>query len=283
MKKQKLFSPVFVVAIAIVLAGLGFMALGNNGGQALFGLSLPWSKSPKLSLQNLTEPSRNSNFWVGDRYSLTATTKPNKPVKMCWAMRNKGELQSKGCNDASQNPPTSLDGKWSYEETLVGISVGNWQRWIEVDGVASNKVEQSVRWPKPPVTVVSPNGGENWKVGQKVKIRWKTTNVDKNVLTQLDIMDDRISDWIANSLFGASPVLKYATLISSDKSGNTYEYDFTVPKNFNFSLPPQYQNIFGGNHYKVNVIIVVGGEAGTPTQQTESDTSDSTFSIVAKK
>ena len=134
---------------------------------------------------------------------------------------------------------------------------------------------------QPSITVLSPNGGETWKVGQKVAIRWQTKGIPQNPQTQLDIMDDRISGWIASSLFGSVPALDYATLISSNGDENIYEYSFIVPQNFNSSLPSQYQNVYGGNHYTVNVTIVLSGQAGTPSQRTKNDSSDAPFSIVS--
>jgi len=134
--------------------------------------------------------------------------------------------------------------------------------------------------PQPSITVVSPNGGEQWQVGQQVKIRWKTTGLDQNISTLLAIMDDRIPNWQALSLFGSSPVLNYATLVSSVGGVNTYEYNFIVPENFNSSLPQQYQNIYYGNHYKIQVIVLTGGAGGTSSQQTLTDWSDNSFGIV---
>lgn len=133
----------------------------------------------------------------------------------------------------------------------------------------------------PTITVISPNGGEApWQIGQQVKIRWQTVAMDTNVPTQLTIFDDRITDWQAASLFGSSPVLNYASLLSSTNGVNVYEYNFTVPQNFNGNLPQQYQNIFGGNHYKIDVNALIGGIAGTASQQIKTDQSDSPFTIA---
>lgn len=251
MKKRNLFSPVFVVAIAIVVSGFGFLSLSNNGGQALFGSVWPWGNSPKLSLQNLTDSSRNPNFWVGDRYRLTAVAKPNKPVKLCWAMRNRGELQSKGCNDVSQNQPIGSDGNWQYEETLVGISVGRWQRWIEINNIASNKVEQIVRRPKPAVTVISPNGGEKFTVGKTLTIKWKRNWMPDGASARVDI------------------VFKKGNQVISFGGGSNIDDSSWKIKVPGAMLP--------GDDYK---IVITSRGFGGDEFASLSDESDATFSIV---
>lgn len=131
----------------------------------------------------------------------------------------------------------------------------------------------------PSVTVILPNGGESYTPGQQITIRWKTNNIKYNPDTLVAVMDDRIPDWQTLSLFGSSPALNYAKLISSNGNENIYEYSFTAPKTFNDSLPKQYQNIYGGNHYKILANVLIGGQGGTPTQQIVEDYSDNNFSI----
>jgi len=144
---------------------------------------------------------------------------------------------------------------------------------------SSTPLPSSTPTTQPSVTILTPNGGESYAVGQPVSVRWKTNNLPQNASSLLYIADDRTPGWQTESFFGSSPVLRYAKLVSSNGTENVYEYTFTVPQNFNSSLPSQYQNIFGGNHYKMNITVMVSGEAGTASQKVVNDVSDGTFSL----
>src|SRR5690606_9370510 len=126
------------------------------------------------------------------------------------------------------------------------------------------------RTTQPWIEVISPNGGEVYRAGDTLSIRWTTCNHPFNIDTLVALMDDRIPDWQTVSLFGSVPALNHATLVSSQGNQHTYEYSFVIPETFNGTLPPQYQNIYGGLHYKINVVI------GGPQQE---DWSDDLFTI----
>lgn len=129
----------------------------------------------------------------------------------------------------------------------------------------------------PSVTVLSPNGGESYLSGQQVNVTWRTCNLPYNVDTLVALMDDRIPNWQTLSLFGAVPALNYSTLVSSNGNEYTYQHTFIVPASFDQNLPPQYQGIYGGLHYKIEVDTAI--DFGLPTQQINTDSSDSVFSI----
>ena len=97
--------------------------------------------------------------------------------------------------------------------------------------------------------------------------------------TQVDIMDDRITGWSTASLFGTVPALDYAKLVSSSGNEYTYEYTFIIPQNFNGSLPAQYKGIFGGLHYKVNILVSNKDQQNGAYQRTTDDLSDTFFNI----
>lgn len=130
----------------------------------------------------------------------------------------------------------------------------------------------------PRVRVISPNGGESYQAGQEITARWETCNLPYNAPTLVAVMDDRIPDWQTLSLFGSVPALDHATLVSSAGNRYVYEYSFVAPATFNDSLPPQYQNIYGGLHYKILANVALN--FGTPDQQIFEDLSDNLFSIV---
>ncbi len=129
----------------------------------------------------------------------------------------------------------------------------------------------------PSVTMMSPNGGETYQAGQQITAKWKTCNLPYNPATQLAVMDDRIPNWQTLSLFGSVPALNFATLVSSSGNEYVYQYSFVAPSSFNSSLPAQYQNVYGGLHYKI--VANVALNFGTPGQQIYEDLSDNLFTI----
>lgn len=131
----------------------------------------------------------------------------------------------------------------------------------------------------PAVTVLSPDGADSFRAGDQIKIQWKTEGIARNPMTQVDIMDDRIDDYIAKSLFGTVPALNHARIIASSGDTYTYEYIFIVPDSFDSSLPSRYQGIYGGDHYHARVTIVTSGTPGTATQRTVSDQNVRPFEI----
>lgn len=177
------------------------------------------------------------------------------------------------------------DKKTPEYSNPLQIGIQCWSEDINIPSV-SDSVNVPVNPPvvvTPPVTnpsviVLTPNGGENYKPGDKITIRWKTNNLPYNPGTQVDIMDDRIKDWSTASLFGTVPALDYAKLVSSKGGEYVYEYTFIVPQNFNGSLPSQYQGIFGGQHYKFQITISNKEKDGT-YKWTADDLSDTNFNI----
>lgn len=127
----------------------------------------------------------------------------------------------------------------------------------------------------PSLVVLTPNGGERFKTGDEVLVTWKTKGIKYNPDTQVDVMDDRIDDWTARSYTGTAPALQDTTLISSKGDEYVYGYKFTVPQNFNDTLPSQYQNIFGGRHYKVLVHVLLPNKSGGL-----QDVSDKAFTLT---
>jgi hypothetical protein len=145
-----------------------------------------------------------------------------------------------------------------------------------------NKTNEVCSSNDPCLEIISPNNGEAYNVGDIVKIKWKTKNIRKDADTLLAIMDDRIPGWQANSLFGSSPALEYTEMTELSKDEYLYEYTFTVPENFNTSLPDKYQDVYGGKHYDAEVYVTFSGKSGTKSQKTIMDKSDKLFTINTK-
>jgi hypothetical protein len=93
----------------------------------------------------------------------------------------------------------------------------------------------------PPITVLSPNGGESWKVGETHTITWNSQNLSANARIQIG--------------FGTGEGIITSSAL------NTGSYSWTIP-----------QTIGSGNNYKINVYALDNGIG---------DWSDAPFSIVA--
>ena len=106
----------------------------------------------------------------------------------------------------------------------------------------------------PKITVLSPNGGENWRVGQTYEIRWKWVNNSSNLPTVLTLLD-------ANK--------KGIKNIKLDAAGESYSW--TIPTDIQ---PGQYY-IDAGNG--IACPAVVGSSCNSWIAH---DTSDAPFSIV---
>lgn len=121
----------------------------------------------------------------------------------------------------------------------------------------------------PSVIVLSPNGGEKYKAGQKMTISWKT-NISSDRTLLIGLHDDRIPS--AFIVIIETPLNK-ATEVSSRGNYKTYEYKYVIPSDFNSFLPAESQGVYGGAHYKA--VVNINLSAGVAQQ----DTSDNLFTI----
>ena len=111
------------------------------------------------------------------------------------------------------------------------------------------------------ITVVSPNGGEQWETGEIHTIKWISTGYGSNTSIQIGLRDTRYDSTLAAG---------EATIANTTNSGS---YAWTIP-----SDPSDLGfEIFGaGNVYKI-VIHIAGGGPG------KFDLSDNYFSIVEEE
>lgn len=107
------------------------------------------------------------------------------------------------------------------------------------------------------VSVISPNGGENWKVGETHAITWDSSNRPASSQVTIKISDTRPT-------FNVLP--NSATIIQTTNTGS---YNWTIPSSIGG------MNLNAGNVYKIKIDVEVGN-VGIVT-----DSSDSTFSITS--
>jgi hypothetical protein len=96
--------------------------------------------APSLFIYNLTESSRNPTFWTGDFLRMAVGNLPANQTKTLESCHT--YLGSSGCD--IMQITADFNGTWRTEFQVLGISLGNWSRWVRVDGVASNLISYSV-------------------------------------------------------------------------------------------------------------------------------------------
>lgn len=76
----------------------------------------------------------------------------------------------------------------SLTETIPdSAQTGAWISWVTVSGIVSNKLYHSVvATTTPSITVISPNGGERWVIGNTYEIKWTATGVEKVIIYLYD-------------------------------------------------------------------------------------------------
>ena len=128
-----------------------------------------------------------------------------------------------------------------------------------VNGAIMKSVNVTVNGTQTPsVTILSPNGGEVYQVGQTVTIQWTAVGISSNAPIQIGIRDSRFSSQITAGEF-----------MVVNTTNATQSYSFTIP-----SVMGQLSfNHLGGKVYSV----VIYANGGLPTGA--FDQSDSTFTI----
>ena len=112
------------------------------------------------------------------------------------------------------------------------------------------------------LVVLSPNGGENWKVGETHEIKWSSNQPTANSV-QISVSDTRPD----RTFSPMSNLVKSATIATASNNGS---YSWTIPSSISGLT------LNAGNVYKIGVSTSIGN-VGIVT-----DSSDSTFSITAQ-
>ncbi len=108
----------------------------------------------------------------------------------------------------------------------------------------------------PFITVVSPNGGERWTIGETVKITWLSSKDIKSVNIRLNILGNPDSQHFSASVASDIP--------------NTGSYEWTVKK--------LYAEVFGVTDLPESSEYSISVESAVSVVH---DSSDKTFSIVS--
>jgi hypothetical protein len=159
---------------------------------------------PGQATIQLTSPNGGENWSVNSQENITWTSENITDVKIDYSTNN-GALW---LNVVSSVPAGSGSYSWTIpntpsEECLVRISDA---------GVASRfDVSDSTFTIAPLVTLIAPNGGEQWISGEQQNITWVSQNITN---VGLDFSDDNGSNW---------------TNIIASTPASTGSYSWTIP------------------------------------------------------
>src|SRR3989344_3369060 len=173
-------------------------------------------------------------------------------------------------NDVDPKNPVQNQSDYFQDHTHQVEICGNDKYKPQGDSVliSSELAEQ-----KPSITVLTPNGGESYKAGDPIVIRWKTNNFKTDFFAG-NLIDDRSGEQTAQIIFGEVGNTPEMKLISSSANENIYEWiSRTDKERANSSVFP----FFGGEHYKVEIGTYIGG---INDEVSISDKSDKNFSII---
>ncbi len=107
----------------------------------------------------------------------------------------------------------------------------------------------------PAITILSPNGGESFRIGDTATIKWKSNGYTSTTSVQLELRDTR-----------PGPIIVASQVIGN--TTNTGTYTVTIPEIFGL------MTVGAGNVYKIRAYIDNGGDG-------KYDDSDKTFSITS--
>jgi len=129
----------------------------------------------------------------------------------------------------------------------------------ETNNTVSTTITVSPAVVSPSITVLSPNGGEQWVVGSEATITWNTQGYSSGTVVQIGLRDNRYSP-----VFGSGE----GTIANTTNTGS---YTFIIPA----SLDVLSGGTLGGTNI-YSIALYVGGGLGF-------DTSNAPFSIVSAK
>ncbi len=128
---------------------------------------------------------------------------------------------------------------------------------LQQDGTILNQLKTMFGATQPSITVLSPNGGESWQIGQKYQIKWNGTAYPADTLIQISLWDTR---------YGFDLGIGSTVIANTTNSGS---YSFLVPSSLGYVSGGS----LNGNNYKIRVAVSASSLGA------KWDDSDSVFSI----
>ncbi len=147
-------------------------------------------------VSTITQPNGGETFTVGDNISIKYTTNYSENITL--------QLYSKSSSSVVHTFVSNTKNTGSYSTTIPSVSAGDYKIKIYRSGGNNDAVDYSDDYftinerPKG-LTVLSPNGGEIYKAGDLINIRYKKENVPGNIALQLVDKDDNVVETITDS------------------------------------------------------------------------------------
>lgn len=158
----------------------------------------------------------------------------------------------KSSTPAPQNVPENNSQLPENQNSVSNIPVQN----TVTNNTANQQTQNSNPLPPttctPSITVLSPNGGEVFSLGQTINIKWSSKCINSNALVYLNI--------------GIKDSQAVSELLSLLKVANTGSYNFIIPSNYNLSG-------HNSNKYDLAIDYIYGNGEGV------GDRSDAPFII----
>ncbi len=188
---------------------------------------------------------------------LLVNLTPAKFISQFEIYSARGYLEKRLYTCIKSNPPTVLDFrilKYSDERdkkySTAFDQILSTFKFIEPSSSSPSTA--------PKITVLSPNGGEQWKIGETHTIRWSSSGYSGNI--DISLLKQKMD-------FG----VEIATLYVAKGVPNTENYSWTIPASFTIDANRSI-DISSGNYYK----IIVGAPG---SQNDKYDASDNFFTI----
>ncbi|MDP3093666.1 MAG: Ser-Thr-rich GPI-anchored membrane family protein [bacterium] len=246
--------------------GTGFVGKATREKlNKLYGCILPPTTRPLYQVEVFNEMGDWSKTLTrGTKYTFVgkiSNGKPNSQI-LFYLQRPDGTMEYNGLFDW---PPGcsvgegcggsrfSTDANGNFKQTITEVipnntQTGTWISWVTVAGSMSNRLYHSVvATAGPSITILSPNGGENWVIGKTYSIVWESSGLTPS---------DKI-------LISAVSSTGWEGHIAYNIPGNLGLYYWAIPSNF------------AAGSYKIKL------DACKPTGECYSDLSDNYFSIVS--
>lgn len=263
-----IFNKINMKKYTFFIFALSFLVFGILKAQAAVNPNNTPSASTASPSITVLSPNGGEVYQAGQQITIKwkSINMPSNPRMNIMIVNEKGVVVDESTDILVQN-----NQSWLY--TLnANISTGKYKVWINFkDNLAVDYSDNfftinSQNITTPLIKVLSPNGGENYRIGQKVNVSWSMKGFSSwdnyNAAVQIQLWDKTGQNYIGS----------FCTYCNSAQNGGSYNW--TIDKVF--SPNDTYINIIPGE-YKIRVSVV--GDNNVPLNYLVLDFSDSYFKI----
>ncbi len=159
----------------------------------------------------ITAPANGASLYIGSTYTISwsAFKLPTNSVGIDYSTDN--GTTWKTIVDSTYSSPSGYQYSWTVPASLTNQGI------LRVSATRNKSIKHqiNINIATPTLTIVTPNGGENWRQGEVKNISWTTQGLDANSLLKIEYSLDKGSKW---------------NLITSSYK-NSGSYLWTIPDN----------------------------------------------------